>query len=409
MSDPNPTAGITDLTASARVTNAPQPAAAPHEVAATAATSTAPAVRPARGSGGLVLGIVGIVILGVLGLGVTGYLLLGLGVAAVAIGGIMALIPLAIVFLGARWVDRWEPEPRLAILFAFLWGAVMSVIIALVVGSAVDPVIAAAARGDEFVYEFIGAAIQAPVVEETAKGLGVLILFWAARRHFDGPVDGVVYAAWVAGGFAFTENILYFGSQLLDGSGVFQIFLIRGLMSPFAHVMFTAATGLALGYAARRTGALGAVGFFILGLIPAIFLHALWNGSLFFVTDFFGYYAVVQFPLFVGAVLLVVWLRRQETKLTYDRLSEYASAGWFHPDEVAALATPNGRRQAKAWASRSGRAKEMRDYIRDATRLAFARQRIVTGRDRIGAQADEAALLDAIVASRGRLTGSAVA
>jgi protease PrsW len=408
MSDPNPTAGTTDYTASAGMSAAPQPAAAPSAVAASTATAATPPARPARGTAGLVLGIVGVVLLGVLGLGVAGYLLLGLGVGAVAIGGVMALIPLAIVFLGARWVDRWEPEPRLAILFAFLWGAVMSVIIALVVGSAVDPVISAFA-GSDFAYEFIGAAIQAPIVEETAKGLGVLILFWAARRHFDGPVDGVVYAAWVAGGFAFTENILYFGSQLIEGGGVFEIFLIRGLMSPFAHVMFTAATGLALGYAARRTGAFGAIGFFILGLIPAVLLHALWNGSLFFVSDFFGYYAIVQFPLFVMAVLLVMWLRRQESKLTYDRLSEYASAGWFHPDEVAALATPNGRRQAKAWAARSGRAREMRAYIRDATRLAFARQRIVTGRDRIGAQADEAALLNAIVASRGRLVGSPAA
>ncbi len=408
MTSPNPTSNTTDYTASAGV-HAPAPSAAPADVAAQTAATPMPTAAPRRSAGLLVLGIVGVVILSLLALFVVVYLIGGLGGDAFALGGIMALIPLAIVFFGVRWIDRWEPEPRLAVVFAFLWGAAVAVLIALLVGAELDRVIVAIADGSEFAYEFIGAAIQAPIVEETGKGLGVLILFWAARKYFDGPVDGLVYAAWVAGGFAFTENILYFGSQLLDSGGfdasVFEIFLIRGIMSPFAHVMFTAFIGIALGFAARRTGPLGAIGFFLLGLIPAILLHALWNGALFFVSDFFGYYAIVQVPLFVIAIVLVLYLRRQESKLTFDRLSEYASAGWFNPAEVAAIATPNGRRTAKAWAARHGKSREMRAYIRDATRLAFARQRIITGRGREHAQADEAVLLTSILDTRKALTG----
>lgn len=343
------------------------------------------------------------VLVSIVALLVAVYLVTGLGGDAFALGGIMALIPLTIVFLGVRWIDQWEPEPRLAVLFAFLWGAAVAVVIALVVGAEIETVIAGLG-GPGPGYEFFGAAIQAPIVEETGKGLGVLLVFWVARRYFDGPVDGVVYAAWVAGGFAFTENILYFGSQLLDSGGidgnVIEIFLIRGIMSPFAHVMFTACTGIALGYAARRTGAVGAMGFFLIGLIPAVLLHGLWNGALFFVNDFFGYYLVVQLPLFIVAVLLVRFLRRQESRLTRDRLSEYAAAGWISPQEIDALATPQGRRQALAWAATNGKRRAMKRYIRDATRLAFARQRIITGRDRIGAGADEAILLGAILESR---------
>jgi protease PrsW len=341
----------------------------------------------------------------VIALFVTVYLISGLGVSGFALGGVMALVPLAIVFFGVRWIDRWEPEPRAAVVFAFLWGAGVAVLIALLVGAEIDNVINSMG-GPGPGYDFFAAAIQAPIVEETAKGLGVLILFWAARRQFDGPVDGLVYAAWVAGGFAFTENILYFGSELLDPQGApLEIFLIRGIMSPFAHVMFTACTGLALGFAARRTGAFGAIGFFLLGLIPAILLHALWNGALFFVSDFFAYYAIVQFPLFLGAVFLVLYLRRQEAKLTHDRLAEYAAVGWFSAEELPALATRPGRRQAIAWANRNGKGAEMKKYIRDATKLAFARQRIITGRYRTAAEADETALLAAIVESRKNLTG----
>lgn len=411
MTVTNPTSKTIDYTASARV-HAEAPATAPTWIgAASAATPILPAAPSRRSATLLVLGIVGVVILSLLAVFVAAYLISGIGADAFALGGIMALVPLAIVFFGVRWIDQWEREPRLAVLFAFLWGAAVAVLIALVVGAAFDIVVVALSGGDDFAYEFIGSAIQAPLVEETGKGLGVLIVLWAGRRYFDGPVDGIVYAAWVAGGFAFTENILYFGSQLVDSGGidgsVLEIFLIRGMMSPFAHVMFTSFVGLALGLAARNAGALGAVGYFLLGLVPAVLLHALWNGALFFVSDFYGYYAIVQVPLFVIAILLVVFLRRQESKLTFDRLSEYASAGWFNQTEVATIATPQGRRQARAWAAGNGRSRAMRAFIHDATRLAFARQRIITGRGRESAALDEALLLASLAESRKRLVGPA--
>ena len=353
-----------------------------------------------------VLGVIGVLMLSMLALGVAGYLVMGLGGDAVALGGLMALIPLSIVFFGVRWIDRWEPEPRLAVVFAFLWGAAVAVVIALIVGDGVDPVITLIARGDEQAYQFIGAAVQAPFVEEVAKGLGLLVIFIVGRRYFDGPVDGVVYAAWIAGGFAFTENILYFGSQLLDAGTAFSpdvayVFFVRGVMSPFAHVMFTMCVGVALGLAARRGhGTVIALVYFVAGLIPAMLLHALWNGALFLVNDFFGYYAIVQFPLFVLAILIVHLLRRQEAKLTFDRLSEYADVGWFAHDEIPALATARGRRQALGWAAKNNRRAAMKRYIRDATQLAFTRQRIITGRGRGGATADETFLLSLIMESR---------
>lgn len=401
MTPPQPTESTTDYTASAGVSPA-QPGTAPAEVASTAGIATIPPTVPGSAARA-VLAVVGIILLSLVTLFVAVYLVAGLGVNAFAIGGIMALIPLAIVFFGVRWIDKWEPEPRAAVVFAFLWGAGVSVLLALLVGAEIDNVITSMG-GPGPGYEFFGAAIQAPVVEEFGKGLGVLIIFWAARKHFDGPVDGIVYAAWVAGGFAFTENILYFGSQLVEAGGVdgsvVQIFLVRGIMSPFAHVMFTAFVGIALGIAARRSSALGAIGYFLLGLIPAILLHAFWNGALFFVSDFFGYYVLVQVPLFAGAIALVVFLRRQESKLTHDRLAEYAAAGWFDPEEVNVIATPAGRRQALAWARSRGKRPEMKRYLQAATRLAFARQRIITGRGRRTAEADEALLLTTVVDHR---------
>jgi RsiW-degrading membrane proteinase PrsW (M82 family) len=411
MTTPNPTAATPDLTASAGATVAPAPVA-PEDIATHAEATVQPGltVAPRPRNGLKVLLVVGVIVLSVAAIGVIAYLINGLGPDAFALGGIMALVPLTIVFFGVRWIDRWEPEPRLVVLFAFLWGAAAAVIIALLVDSRVSDWVNSDAGPGADAYDFFGATIQAPLAEEGGKGLGVLLIFLVARRYFDGPIDGIVYAAWIAGGFAFTENILYFGGQLLDSGGfdgdVGQIFLIRGIMSPFAHVMFTTCTGLAIGFAARRGyGPLGGILFYFIGLIPAMLLHALWNGSLYFVGDFFSYYAVVQFPLFLVAVGIVLFLRRQEAKLTFNRLTEYAAAGWFKQDEVPALATGHGRRVAMAWARSQGKGKAMKRYIKDATSLAFARQRIITGRDKVGAQADEAALLGAIVESRKALVG----
>jgi RsiW-degrading membrane proteinase PrsW (M82 family) len=391
---------------------APEPHQAPVDVRQAAAVVTGPAVlaAPRRSVGLTVVGVVGIALLTLVVLGVVAYLIAGLGPVAFGIGGVMALVPLAIVFVGVRLIDKWEPEPRGVVVFAFLWGAGASVAVALLVGAQLEGAIGAL-TSNAGLTGFITSSVQAPIVEEGAKGLGLLLIFWFARKHFDGPVDGLVYAAWVAGGFAFTENVLYFGVQLLtsgavDG-GLAEIFLARGIMSPFAHVMFTACTGIALGFAARRTSAAGAVGVFLLGLVPAVLLHAFWNGSLYFVTDFYGYYAVVQFPLFIVGILLVLHLRRQEARLTHDRLSEYADAGWFNRDEIDVLATGAGRRRAQAWADRRGVGRTMRRYTRDATRLAATRQRIVTGRASLGAQADESALLASIVASRAALAAPA--
>jgi RsiW-degrading membrane proteinase PrsW (M82 family) len=337
------------------------------------------------------------------------YFMLALGPSLTFIGGLLALIPLAIVLLGIRWIDRWEPEPRSGLIFAFLWGAGVSVLIALIVDFGVSEQIAAGGGATNGTI-FAQTVFQAPVVEEFGKGLGVLLIFIVGRRFFDGPVDGVVYAATVASGFAFTENIQYFGLQVAEAGGldgtVGEIFIIRGLLSPFAHVMFTSATGLLIGLAARKGSVLLSIGAFLVGLIPAILLHMFWNGALFFVSDFYSYYFVVQVPLFALAVLVVWLLRRREAKMTQTHLAEYAAAGWLNNDEVTMLGTPAGRRQARSWARQHGLGKIMKEYIRDATHLAFTRNRIVGGRDRIGSQKDEQVLLYQVSESRRALAAS---
>lgn len=337
------------------------------------------------------------------GLLVLGYLAVALGLSVVATGTLLALVPLAIVLLAVRWVDRWEPEPRWALWFAFLWGAAVSVAIALVVDLGVQLFSALTSPGGVTGSEAIGAVVQAPIVEELAKGVGVLLIYAFSRSHFDGPVDGLVYGATVAAGFAFTENILYFGVALIEGGAgeLGMTFLVRGIFSPFAHVLFTACTGVAIGFAARRGGGAAVIGWFLVGLAAAILLHAFWNGSLAF-ADAFLLYFTVQVPIFVGAIILTILLRREEQRVTRKRLAEYAAAGWFSADEVDGLSTPSGRRAALTWAraQRPPRTAQVKRFIADATRLAFTRNVLATGRADVRRFDDERVLLDAVARDR---------
>ncbi|MGN6272762.1 MAG: PrsW family intramembrane metalloprotease [Protaetiibacter sp.] len=384
---------------------APQPAAAPAEVQAQTQLPPQPAfLQPAKPRNALFgWAIAGFVVIGIFGIALLGYLFLALGPVLLVAGGVLALLPLVAVAFGVLWIDRWEPEPRGLLVFGFLWGAIMSVAIALIVDIA--------AQFTDYMLgispdlgDVLGTVVQAPVVEEAAKGLGVLLIFLIARRYFDGPVDGIVYAATIAGGFAFTENILYFAQSMAAGgivsADIALTFFVRGVMSPFAHAMFTAVTGLFIGWWGRK-GVAGGIGGFFVGLIGAMALHALWNGTSYLgLIGWFLLYVVVQVPLFAGAIVLVVKLRKREAQLTQERLAEYAAAGWISPAEVATLGTGAGRKQAMAWAKSTGHAILMRSYIRDATRLAFTRQRIISNRERVAAQSDERELLAKLTASR---------
>lgn len=349
----------------------------------------------------IVFWIVGFIVLGLIALGVAAYLIYAVGPMAAVVAAIMAMVPLGIVLFAVRWIDRWEPEPLPALVFALLWGAAASVAIALLTSFGVQLAGALVGIGPSPAVDFATGVIQAPIVEESAKGFGILLLFWVFRRHFDGPVDGIVYGAMIGVGFAFTENIQYFGLALTSDMGnVGETFFLRGILSPFAHVMFTACTGAVLGFASRRATVGAGFGFYLLGLIPAVFLHALWNGAAYLVGNFYVYYVVVQVPLFVVALLFVIVLRRRERLSTAARLSEYAAAGWFTPLEVALLASAAGRSHGKSWAARHGLGAQFQAFTVHATRLAFARQRVVSGRDRLRAQRDEAELLRAITADR---------
>jgi protease PrsW len=338
------------------------------------------------------------------------FLASALGPDTLFVVGLLALVPLAIVMIGVWWIDRWDPEPRGWLAFAVLWGAGVSVFGTLVLGEAFMAAFAGMSSLDA---ETFGAVVQAPIVEESMKGAGLIIIFLAARSHFDGPVDGVVYAGMVAAGFAFTENILYFGTAYTEagwGPELAFTFVLRGLFSPFAHVLFTVWIGFFLGVAAHRMGP-GShsrpsrwAGWFLLGLAPAVVGHFLWNGGLALIfDDFFSFYVLLQVPLFLAAIAAVLLLMRGERRLAHEKLAHYERTGWLLPQETVMFGTRAGRVQSRRWARRAGAGDQLLEFERTARRLAAVRHRLDRGHDVERNAAEESRLLRESVRQRQEL------
>ena len=346
---------------------------------------------------------------------------LGFGTSLVAFTA--ALVPVAIVLAAVWWIDRYTPQPRMSLVYAFAWGAIGSVLLTLWFGGHFTAWISPS-ETDALIDSFLGTVIQAPVVEEAMKSAGLIGLLIWGRRYIAGPIDGVVYAALIGGGFAFTENILYFGnsfhqSQAAGEVDVFwQTFFLRGLLSPFAHVSFTALCGLGLGIAAERRSLMLYFGLGVGGLSLGMVLHALWNGSTFFIpvdpaaplAGFLRYYVTVQVPIFVLLVAIVLFLRLREKRILRRQLSEYGRAGWFSPPEVELLVSMRKRRRAVRWAARHGAVARMgmRDLIRSAVALGLERHSVLFGKPTKKTRDRERELLESITADR-RLIGSLTA
>lgn len=297
------------------------------------------------------------------------------GVAGALLATAISTIALGIVVPVFLWVDRLESEPARMLWFAFGWGALIATTLSIL-GSVFLVRVLTAFGVDA---DFAGAVIAAPIVEEAAKGLGVLGIFLLARREFNGIVDGIVYAGLVAIGFAFVEDILYLGQsyQELGQPGLVATFILRVLLTPFAHPMFTVCIGISLGLVAHRRH-LADVWIPATGYLCAVAGHAFWNGAT--VTDvWIPLYFLVQVPLFVGFVVMIGWARRREQLMIRDHLTAYGLNGWFLPAEVAMLTSPTERKKARQWARQHfGKVGErsMRAFQDESAELAIAREHV---------------------------------
>lgn len=296
-------------------------------------------VKPEESKTKMYVGI-GVTILAIvfLSLIVVGIMFLSIGPIAAVIAAVVAFVPAVLYLLPFLWLDRYDPEPFWLLSLAFAWGALVAVVVSFILNTVFGISVAVAVGGEEgaILGNVVGAVISAPVVEEGSKGVGLLILLIFFRRYFDDILDGIVFAGVIALGFATVENVLYYGRGLLGGGlgGLVLLFFMRGILSPFAHVTFTAMTGIGCGISRESHNPFVKFALPIVGYIGAVTLHAIWNGMavLFGLEGFIVGYLILEIPfflIFVGFSFFIMW---RQNKILKDMLAIDIARGLIPQD-----------------------------------------------------------------------------
>lgn len=232
----------------------------------------------------------------------------------------------ALPLLFVWWIrntKRIGRQPMPIVLKAFIWGAVFSVIIALVL----ELLLGAAAESAGPLYVFLSqhftdpetiflVVVLAPFVEEAAKAISARTGKPVARAR----VDGLVFGAAAGLGFSATEN-LFNGLSVLTVAGggasaSLAVIAIRSFSSSLLHASATAVTGygLATGWLSGRRYA------FVPYYLVAVTMHATYNFLASFGETFTQYGDLGTFVGFGAAIMFaVVAVTLVRYKLAYRR------------------------------------------------------------------------------------------
>ena len=295
-----------------------------------------------------------------------------IGMVAVLVSAAASIIGIVLLL----FLDRWEPEPPHLLVAAFFWGGGVSLLIVLI-GSL--PLALIGGDGD-----FFTAVISAPLVEESAKGLFLVLVLLASRRgraEFNSLTDALVYAGFVGIGFSFIEVLLYIAGEDSLG-GALVLAGVRLGLGAWSHSIYTAMTAIGLWLGVTTRGPMRILWPF-LGWCVAVLLHAIHNGSTFLgVGAYFGSLLLFSLPAFIVFVVLAVRSYRQEGRIVTGQLPVLVHNGWVTPEQASWLASVRNRKRAIAHARTQGRAERARvaAFRDNVTELAFARNRL----DRMG-------------------------
>jgi RsiW-degrading membrane proteinase PrsW (M82 family) len=349
----------------------------------------------------LVMGILGLIFLALVGA-------LSTGLSGLLVGIVLGTLPVPVYVALALWLDRFEKEPAWMLAGTFMWGATVAVFFSFIfntINSMIFGSLFGAGAG-----QVLGGVVSAPIVEEGSKGLALFILYWWKKDEFDGVVDGVIYAAMVGLGFAMAENFLYYGRTFAEGGieGSILVFVLRGLISPFAHPLFTSMTGIGLGLARQSNSSFVKFVAPVAGLLAAMMLHALWNfsGVPLGLVGFLGTYLLVMVPALLGVLVMVFLGLRREGLVIRHYLTPELQSGLITRQEYDALGSVGGRIGSSFRALSAGGFGGWRAYSRfseTATELAFHRDRVQRGITSVDAASREAAYAEGLRELRGRV------
>jgi RsiW-degrading membrane proteinase PrsW (M82 family) len=229
---------------------------------------------------------------------------LAVGSPGVGLLFVLAIAPGSFLLWHFYHADKYKRESMRLLGGTFLVGALFFLVAAMVESAYSEPSSSAGIVA-VFAYYLFGIGL----VEELAKFLTVRI-FPYRSRHFDEPMDGIVFGVAAALGFATVENVLYVLQNGL-GNGI-----IRAIVSVPGHAFWGAILGFYLGEAKVR----GRPRLALYGLAIAVFLHGLFDTIS----------TILPGLVAIFAMLAVVWI--VYFKVVKKEIAEAETESPYRPD-----------------------------------------------------------------------------
>ncbi len=145
----------------------------------------------------------------------------------------ISLAPVLIIAFYVYNRDKYEKEP-FSVLLKALFTGVLVVLPVMIIEKLLD---LPSRNMEGMKYVAYTAFVVAAFTEEGMKFLAFYLFFWK-NKNFNEKFDGIVFAVYIALGFAGIENILYVFS------GGYGVGVVRALTAVPAHALF----GIVMGY-----------------------------------------------------------------------------------------------------------------------------------------------------------------
>jgi RsiW-degrading membrane proteinase PrsW (M82 family) len=222
---------------------------------------------------------------------------------------IVVALPIGLWLWFIRSSDKSEPEPSTLMRRCFYVGIASCIVasvyetIAISLIGLPEDVLALGASQQPLLLTSLGLLLIAPM-EELFKYV-VLRLSVYRSHDFNQVFDGIVYGITVALGFSFVENLMYFVHLYTSQNTLpfITITIMRGTISTFGHVTFTAILGYYLGRA--KFSASGRGWLVVQGLVFASLLHFIFD---FLLSSHFPFSSVLAVAFVAGGFYICVRL-----------------------------------------------------------------------------------------------------
>ncbi|SEE67228.1 PrsW family intramembrane metalloprotease [Jiangella alba] len=291
-----------------------------------------------------------------------------------ALLGAAAFTAVFVLFL--RWADRWERTPAGLAVAAFVFGGFAATYAIALPANAAMMSLYAKLFGQGWAEDW-KAGLTAPFVEETAKGIGFLLLLGLAPVVIRTVADGLIVGAYVGLGFQVLEDVLYGGNAAAEHFGADQVgsvlstYAARMVTGISSHALYTALFSAGLVYLIGTVAQPRRAGRGLLLILAAMVIHGVWDSAAALGGGTVVSLLILAATVVVSLVVLLVairWAGRRERGYLTAILRPEVGEGVLTEPELDAATGYRRQRRAAVRQRRPGTSRRAEKHVVRAAR-----------------------------------------